>query len=167
MGYLLVFLSLLSFGLLGICHKYSERKQCRPQPLSTMLQLFAFLGMNLIVLFHGGYATPPRVVIIALIFGALSGLGLWTFQVGFRYGKISTSWLLINLSSAIPTAASILIYKEPVNLKKILILCMVAVAIYLVWLDRKEDLEKEAVASEEVPAESPIVVGSVKERGND
>jgi drug/metabolite transporter (DMT)-like permease len=139
MGYLLVFWSLFSYGLLGICHKLAERKRCRPEPLSGMLMLFGFLAMNVSVFLNKGYAVPSKVLILALICGSISLCALWTFQEGIKYGKIATSWLIINLSAAIPTVLSILIYHETMSLKKIGILVMIVAAIILVWLDRLED----------------------------
>jgi EamA domain-containing membrane protein RarD len=142
MGYFLVFWSLFSYGLLGICHKLAERKHCRPQPLSGMLMFAGCVGMNLFVLMGKGYAVPTKVFFLAFICGSIALCALWAFQEGLKHGKIATSWLIINLSSAIPTVGSILIYSEPINLKKIGILGLIVVAIVLVWLDRLEDLRR-------------------------
>lgn len=152
MGYFLVFWSLFSYGVLGICHKLAERKHCRPQPLSAVLMLGGFLGMNIFVLLGTGYAIPAKALYTALICGTVALCALWAFQEGIKHGKIATSWLIINLSAAIPTVGSILIYKEAVNLKKLGILGLIVVAIILVWLDRLEDLklmdkEKASLAS--------------------
>jgi drug/metabolite transporter (DMT)-like permease len=158
-GYALAFVSLLSFGLLGICHKYSEQKGCRPDPLSCMLVLFGFIGMNGVVLARDGYETPMKVFLVAIIFGAISGLALWTFQLGIRYGKIATSWLLINLSAAIPTIASILIYHEAVNWQKAATLCLVVAAVFFVWLDRKDGLEADGDARDWRESDSMPTLG--------
>jgi len=142
LGYFLVFWSLFSYGVLGICHKLAERKQCRPQPLSAVLMLGGFLGMNVFVLLGAGYSIPPRALYTALICGTIALCALWAFQEGIKHGKIATSWLIINLSAAIPTVASIVIYHEAVNLKKLGILGLIVVAIVLVWLDRLDDLKQ-------------------------
>jgi drug/metabolite transporter (DMT)-like permease len=142
LGYFLVFWSLFSYGVLGICHKLAERKQCRPQPLSAILMLGGFLGMNVFVLSGAGYAIPSKALYTALICGTIALCAVWAFQEGIKHGKIATSWLIINLSAAIPTVASIVIYREAVNLKKLGILGLIVVAIVLVWLDRLEDLKQ-------------------------
>ncbi len=142
MGYFLVFWSLFSYGILGICHKLAERKKCRPQPLAAMLMLSAFVGMNAFVLWGTGYSIPSRARYTALLCGAIALCALWAFQEGLKHGKIATSWLIINLSSAIPTLGSILIYKEPINLKKAGILALIVIAIVMVWRDRLEDLRR-------------------------
>ena len=142
MGYFLVFWSLFSYGMLGICHKLAERKHCRPQPLAAMLMFGGFLGMNVFVLVGAGYSIPSKALYTALICGTIALCALWAFQEGIKHGKIATSWLIINLSAAIPTVASIVIYQEAVNLKKLGILGLIVVAIVLVWLDRLDDLKQ-------------------------
>jgi drug/metabolite transporter (DMT)-like permease len=141
-GYFLVFWSLFSYGVLGICHKLAERKRCRPQPLSAMLMLGGCLGMNAFLLSGRGYAVPFKVFCLAFVCGSIALSALWAFQEGLKHGKIATSWLIINLSAAIPTIGSIVIYHEPVSLKKIGILGLIAIAIVLVWLDRLEDMRR-------------------------
>lgn len=72
---------------------------------------------------------------------------------GVRFGKISTSWLIINLSAAIPAAGSVVLYHEPVNAKKLAVLALAAVAVLLLWKDKQEDERKRAEgerASEEM-----------------
>ncbi|HVN78459.1 MAG TPA: EamA family transporter [Terriglobia bacterium] len=142
MGYFLVFWSLFSYGLLGACHKLAERKHCRPEPLSGVLFFSGFLGMNVFVLLGKGYAVPVKVLCLAFVCGSIALCAIWAFQEGLKHGKIATSWLIINFSAAIPTVGSILIYHEPVNLKKIGVLGLIVIAIILVWLDRLEDLRR-------------------------
>ncbi len=165
MGYFLVFWSLFSYGLLGICHKLAERKHCRPEPLSGMLMLFGCLGMNLSVILGKGYAVPVKVFCLALVCGSLALCALWSFQEGIKHGKIATSWLIINLSAAIPTVLSIVIYREPVNLKKIGILGMIAVAIVLVWLDRLEDLRRKRPEASESASSSEMIMQESEREG--
>lgn len=61
------------------------------------------------------------------------------FLVALRYGKISTSWLIINLSSAVPAIASALIYHETVNARKIAGLLLAVTALLLLYKDKKID----------------------------
>ncbi|HZY63136.1 MAG TPA: DMT family transporter [Edaphobacter sp.] len=143
MGYFLVFWSLFSYGALGICHKLAERKHCRPRRLAVMVMLSACLGMNLLVLCgKHGYGIPLPAFYVAIICGVIALGALWAFQEGIKHGKIATSWLIINLSSAIPTIGSVLIYHEPLNLKKIAVVVLIFVAIILVWKDGLEDLRR-------------------------
>jgi multidrug transporter EmrE-like cation transporter len=77
-----------------------------------------------------------------LICGTIALCALWAFQEGIKHGKIATGWLIINLSAAIPTVASIVVYQEAVSLKKLGILGLIVIAIVLVWLDRLDDLKQ-------------------------
>jgi EamA domain-containing membrane protein RarD len=163
-GYFLVFWSLFSYGVLGICHKLAERKRCRPQPLSAMLMLGGCLGMNFFLLSGRGYAVPFKVFCLAFVCGSIALSALWAFQEGLKHGKIATSWLIINLSAAIPTVGSIFIYHEPVSLKKIAILGLIAVAILLVWLDRLEDLRRLEQARATASAASLEMIPEATER---
>ena len=161
MGYVFVLLSLFSYGALGICHKLAERRRCRPRLLSAMLMLSAFIGMNVLVVFSSGaaYSIPTPALGVALTCGTFALCALWAFQEGLKKGKISTSWLIINLSSAIPTLGSILIYHEPVNVRKLAILVLIFVAIVLIWKDGLEDLRKLDHAMGTAPV-SPSAVRS-------
>src|SRR5204863_8279445 len=113
-----------------------------------MLMLSAFVGMNAFVLWGTGYSIPSRARYTALLCGAIALCALWAFQEGLKHGKIATSWLIMNLSSAIPTVGSILIYKVPINLKKAGILVLIVVAIVMVWRDRPEELSRLANGEE-------------------
>jgi EamA domain-containing membrane protein RarD len=143
MGYLMVLWSLFSYGTLGICHKLAERKHCRPRVLAMIVMLSAFLGMNIFVVFgKRGYTMPSSAFYVAITCGSVALCALWAFQEGIKRGKIATSWLIINLSSVIPTLGSIVIYHEPINLKKMVVVGLIFVAIVLVWRDGLEDLRK-------------------------
>lgn len=143
MGYILVFCSLLSYGLLGICHKLGERMHCRPKLLAMMLFVFGAMSMNFIILLNGArYSAPRQVVILAVVCGIISFSAIWAFQIGIEYGKIATSWLIINLSSVIPTIGSIIFYHEQMSTRKIWSIVMIFAAIVLVWKDGLEDMRK-------------------------
>jgi drug/metabolite transporter (DMT)-like permease len=53
-----------------------------------------------------------------------------------HFGKISTSWLIMNLSTALPVILSILIYRETIKWKRALGLTLAVAALLLLWLDR-------------------------------
>jgi EamA domain-containing membrane protein RarD len=95
------------------------------------------------------------VVVIAVPFGAAAAAALWLFQRGLRYGRIATSWLVINLSAAVPTVLSVVVYHEPLNQRKALVLLLIVVSLVLLWWDRKQDRGKgdhESVAAVPTPA---------------
>ena len=61
------------------------------------------------------------------------------YNLGIRYGKLATSWLIINLSAAVPTIGSVLFYHEKMSARHVLALCLMAVSVVLLWKDRQED----------------------------
>jgi drug/metabolite transporter (DMT)-like permease len=66
-------------------------------------------------------------------------VAILSFQHGVRFGKISTSWLVINLSTALPTILSIAIYHEVVSLRRALGLALAMVALGILWLERRRE----------------------------
>lgn len=141
LGYLYMVLSLTSFGLIGIFAKFADTRDCRPSAVYTLAYGWSMLFSALfVILFRGGsFHVPGIVYVIALPFGVASAIGGIVFMAGIRYGKISTSWLIINLSAAIPAIGSILFYREPVNPRKIAVLLLAIVSMLLLWKDKQED----------------------------
>jgi drug/metabolite transporter (DMT)-like permease len=141
LGYLYMVLSLTSFGLIGIFAKFADTRGCRPSAVYTLAYGWSMLFSALfVVLFRdGSFHVPGVVYAIALPFGVASAIGGIVFMSGIRYGKISTSWLIINLSAAIPAIGSVLFYGEPVNPRKIAVLLLAVVSMLLLWKDKQED----------------------------
>lgn len=155
LGYLYMVLSLTSFGLIGIFAKFADTRDCRPSAVYTLAYGWSMLFSALfVVLFRGGsFHVPGIVYVIALPFGVASAIGGIVFMAGIRYGKISTSWLIINLSAAIPAIGSIIFYSEPVNPRKIAVLLLAVVSMLLLWKDKQEDERLQQVKEGMVKAE--------------
>jgi drug/metabolite transporter (DMT)-like permease len=160
-GYLYVLVSLLGYSLLGISHKLADVKQCGPRAITLLLFFWGGLLTTGYVFAAGGYEEfPVKVVLIALVFGIFSSLAILTFQAGLRYGKIATSWLIMNLSMAVPAVLSILIYGEPVGLVKVASVALIFLSMFLLWQDKKV----EAPDSTSGP-DASLSPGSVLPRG--
>jgi drug/metabolite transporter (DMT)-like permease len=137
-------------GMLGVLHKVADRRQCRPQAIN----LFLFSWATALMLSTTAIASGPsnaftsrgKIVLIAAVCGCCAGIAILNFQHSMRFGKISTSWLIINLSTAIPTILSILLYHERVTLKRSLSLILAIAALILLGMDRRRD-EEAAAAS--------------------
>ena len=145
-AYMLMAGGLVSFAGMGIIHKLGDRRQAQPLGIALFAMLTAALVSFLYnIVFQNAVirTMPPRAMLLALPFGAAAAIGLWLFQRGLRYGHIATSWLLINLSSGVPTILSILFYREPLNFKKLLVFLLVVASLVLLWWDRRKQLEKE------------------------
>ena len=89
-----------------------------------------------------GLRFPREAWTIGALGGAFAGLALLLFQTGLRYGKISTSWLIINLSMSVPISLSVFLFGERPNLTKGLGVLLVFAAIVMMWWDKKIDLER-------------------------
>lgn len=149
-GYLFAVLAMISFGFGGILHKVADRN--KTTPLMFTVVLFAsssiIMATNVAIFQKTNFTPPPAVIWIAILFGIFAASAIWVFQRGIRHGKISTSWVIINLSAAVPTVASTVIYKEKINLGKLVVFCLIALAIFLLWLDMKEDQQKSEKVEE-------------------
>ena len=155
-GYWFMFFGLLSFAAMGIIHKLGDRYACNALHIAlfTMATSCVLSFLNAALWQRESLLSwNATVVLMAFPFGASAAIALWLFQRGLRYGRIATSWLLINLSAGVPTALSVIVYHEPLTWKKISVLALIAVSLLLLWWDRKQDLEKgqEADAAVSLP----------------
>jgi drug/metabolite transporter (DMT)-like permease len=148
LGYLYMILSLTCFGLIGIFIKFAETRGCKPRALSTLAYGWALLFALLLIVYRGAQFGAPRVVyLIAFPFGVASVIGVIVFMVGVRFGKISTSWLVISLSAAVPAIGSVVLYHEPVKGKKVAVLVLAIVSVLLLWKDKQDDEAKRTATA--------------------
>jgi len=138
-GYFYMLAGLLSFSMLGIFHKVADVTKCRPSAINALIYawslLFSILTVTMIQ--RAPLTAPPSVFWIGIPFGVSASIAILAFQAGIRHGDIATSWLAINLSSGIPTVASILIYGEPLISRKIIALLLIPVSMGLLWIDKR------------------------------
>jgi drug/metabolite transporter (DMT)-like permease len=152
-GSVFLILALLSFSGLGICHKVADFRRCRPSAVSVMLfcgggvvlwgyTLLHTIGNSKVTLF------PPfttAAVAVAVVCGAASGVAILTFQIGIRYGRISTSWLVINLSTIVPAILSLVIYGEwrsGIKWQQLAGLALVLCSVILLWRDKALEIAR-------------------------
>ncbi len=149
-GYWFMLVGLVSFAAMGVIHKVGDRYTCSALNIS----LFTMATSCALSFIYAAISQPaslsswnPRVPLIAVPFGACAAAALWLFQRGLRYGRIATSWLLINLSAAIPTVLSVVVYHEPLNLRKVCVMLLIVFSLLLLWWDRKQDRGKGQTAT--------------------
>jgi drug/metabolite transporter (DMT)-like permease len=152
-GYLFLFGALLGFSLLGILHKVADHPSCRPRMITMLLLLW---GAGLTAAYTAafdkhGLRMPASVLGMGAAAGAAASLALFAFQASLRYGKISTSWLVLNLCVAVPLLISIVVYGETLTAAKGVGVAMVFAAIVLMWWDKRIDLAR--AGAEHVQAE--------------
>lgn len=130
---------LLCFSALGVFHKIADVKQCRPAAVNALIYCWSLLfALGVVVLIQRqSAAAPVPVMAIAIPFGVSASIAILAFQAGIRHGDIATSWLAINLSSGIPTVASILIYGEALTARKTIALLLIPVSMALLWIDKR------------------------------
>jgi drug/metabolite transporter (DMT)-like permease len=138
-GYVFMIAGTLCFSTLGIFHKVADVKRCRPAAVNALIYVWSLLFAIGVATFVSGHslAAPIPVAAIAIPFGISASVAILAFQAGIRHGDIATSWLAINLSSGIPTAASILIYGETLTTRKTIALMLIPLSMALLWIDKR------------------------------
>lgn len=137
-GYWFMLGALLCFAGMGVTHKLGDKLHANPRNIAllTMAAGFAITLLRSGLSGSGIRNIPPRVALLAIPFGISAAVALWLFQKGLRHGHIVTSWLIINLSTAIPTVLSIVVYHEALNSRKLFTLVLIAASLVLLWWDR-------------------------------
>jgi len=153
MAYCFLIEALVSLGCLGILHKFADRQKCRPSAIGFLLFSCAatFVGIGYVISGHAQRAhsdIPHSLVFVAAVCGAFASLAILSFQAGLRQGDIATSWLIINLSTSVPTVLSILLYKERVGLRRGFSLTLAVLALVFLWWDWRWRKSTAIVAKE-------------------
>jgi drug/metabolite transporter (DMT)-like permease len=139
-GYLYMLFGLFSYSVLGILHKLADVLQCRPRMINALLFGWSTLFVTAFVLLSPALEKriPVPVAWIAVPSGAAAGIAILAFQSGIRYGKIATSWLIINLSTGLPVLGSVVLYRERIDFRKGLALVCILISILLLWKDKRD-----------------------------
>jgi drug/metabolite transporter (DMT)-like permease len=99
---------------------------------------------------------PPALVSgTAIFFGVLAILAFGIFLYGLQFGKITSSWIFLNLSAVVPALLSILIYHEAVTLAKTIVLGLVVASVVLLWKDKQKE-GSQVFTPGEVPAHANV-----------
>ncbi len=161
-GYLLLLGSLVGFSLLGILHKVADHPSCRPRMVTMLLLVWAagLTAAYTLAFDPRGLRMPPSVLGMGTAAGAAASLALFAFQASLRHGKISTSWLVLNLCIAVPILISILVYGEALTAGKGVGVAMVFAAILLTWWDKRIDQARPAATAAEPAAAAAPTTGS-------
>ena len=140
-GYLFLTLTVLCFCGLGVLHKVADFQKCRPSAINAYLFFWAGLLITVYALSLDSSLRVPRAATgVAIFCGLSASVAILSFQIGIRFGKISTSWLVINLSTAVPTVLSILLYREHVGLRRGIALIAIVLSLVLLWKDKQLEL---------------------------
>jgi EamA domain-containing membrane protein RarD len=131
--------AMTAFGILGLLHKQADLSNCRPRQINVLLFAWSALFSACSLLVRGQHLeVPHKVWAIAIPSGISAATAILLFQIGVRYGRIAASWLIVNLSAAVPILISIFIYREKVGPKQALALVAMLLSIFLLWLERRQ-----------------------------
>ncbi len=153
-GTIFLILALFSLAGLGITHKVADFTRCRPAAVNVMLFFWAALLFWCYAIFykHLGQNVglfPPfttAAVMWAVVCGALASIAILTFQIGVRHGRISTSWLVINLSAILPAVIALIAFREweeGIRWQQPAALALVIVSVILLWRDKTLEIAAE------------------------
>jgi drug/metabolite transporter (DMT)-like permease len=133
-------LALLSFSAMGVLHKLGDRLHAHPVLVATLCMGVAGLlnGAKTALVPGSGLQSVPSIVpLMALPFGAAAGLALWLFQKALPHGRIATGWLIVNLSSAVPTLFSVIVYGDPLGAWGAAGLALLLTCLACLWGERR------------------------------
>ena len=125
---------------IGIFAKFADLRGCKPGTVYTPLAYgwCVLFGTLFVLLRRADFDVPIAVYVIALPFGVASVIGGIVFLAGVRFQeKISTSWLIINLSAAIPAVGSIVFYHEHVSPQRIGVVAITAIIFGVPAMERQ------------------------------
>ena len=135
MGYLYAVLALIAFGILGISFKLSDMLKCD----RSHANFFLFFFGGLFILVWVIIAQPAGLTLNSAGFGISLGAAIFASVVLFRramtMGRISISWVIINLALVAPVLASITVWHEVPGLKHYLGFALTLAAIILLGID--------------------------------
>jgi len=92
---------------------------------------------------------PFKVVLVAVAFGIGAAVAYLAFQTSIKIGKVTVGWLMMNLSSVVPAAVSIWVYKEKLTPLKIVAFALgLGSVLCLFWAQKTEPRETDRVSRE-------------------
>ena len=135
MGYLFCVFALTAFSVLAVSYKLADRLRCDNNQVNFFLFLTAMLLMLAWVLAGGGISAPPVALALGAGMAVAAVAGIMAFRLSVPLGPIATTWTITSLSLVIPTAGSMLIWKEMPSFTHIVGFALIAAAIALIGVD--------------------------------
>lgn len=126
-----LFISVFSFAAAAILYKYANHTNCDrisivlSERITTVILLFIYITL------FDRFALSPVITVLAIIGGTTIFFSRIALLASLKYGKVSSSWTIVNLSVVIPVLASIFLWHEIPLPRQIIGLFLVPVAIGL------------------------------------
>jgi drug/metabolite transporter (DMT)-like permease len=92
---------------------------------------------------------PAKAVAIAVACGICAAVAYLAFQTSIKTGKVTVGWLMMNLSSGVPAAVSIWIYKEKLSPIKIIAFALGLASVLCLFWGQKSESRVAANSSRE------------------
>lgn len=124
-------LGIIFGGIGSIFYKLAEQKMCNRLWINTISRLTMAFLISFYIIYKGSFQFNLKLLGVGLLGGISVFFGRWLFMRALRYGKVSISWIVLNLAVLIPILASIYIWKEVPDVKKILGICLIPISFIL------------------------------------
>jgi uncharacterized membrane protein len=123
--------AVVCFALTAMLYKLALHRGCDREALMVAERITMVLLLAVFILLHENFHFSRAVVGFGILGGSLLFISRISLLYSFKYGKVSTSWTVVSLSTAIPVLASIFFWKESPDVRKTIGLLLVPVAIIL------------------------------------
>lgn len=158
--------ALVSWSVLGVLYKLADRYRTRPIYITLLLHFCAagYLIARGIFVSKSSFQSPAFVVFLGLVFGLSGSLGTLAGLYAVTAGKLSTTWLVVNMSVGASTVGAILIYHEPVTSWKASALILMGLAMVLLWQDMKGEQTQQGKNEPSSDQKSMVGISSKTKR---
>ncbi len=148
-----VVLSALASALFGSGYKLATMLNVSRPAVNVCMLLTGTLLTGTLTLSYEGLAFPRPAVIIGMLAGVALFLTTTAFFQVMRYGRLAIQWTVLNMSVAIPTGVSIVVWDERPTLLLALGMVLTVIALILMGIDRGKNVHTDPAASRFDPAQ--------------
>ena len=124
-------LGIIFGGMGSILYKVAEENKCNRLWINTICRLTITFLISLYISLKESFQFNLKLLGVGLLAGISVFFGRWLFLRAIKYGKLSISWTVLNLAVIIPILASIIIWKEIPDLKRMLGILLIPISILL------------------------------------
>ncbi len=129
MIYLLI--SVVFFAVAALLYKYANHINCDRISIIVSERIVTVMLLFIYIVLFDRFALSPVITLLALAGGTTIFLSRIALLASLKYGKVSSSWTIVNLSVVIPVFASIFLWHEIPSNRQIVGLLLVPAAIGL------------------------------------
>ena len=124
-------LSIAFNTLFASSYKIAAQRKCNLQAVNGWMYVGSVLTIVVYILLKRHLALNYTALLLGIVAGVLAFFATMTFFLHIRKGQLSASWTVISLSVAFPVFASIFAWREMPNVRQIVGLLLIVVALVL------------------------------------